>query len=210
MALSGIAILGFVIAHLFGTLKIFLGAEETDEYGEALRELGGDLVPHSYILWILRVGLILAFAVHIHAAFSLDVRNRRARGDSTEADLIAATYASRTMLWSGIIVGLFIVFHLADLSWGTTRYDYERGSVYANQIETFSRPGVTAIYLAGVAAMTLHLQHGLWSLFQSLGVSANAVPHRRRRIFATALAVALGVGYAAIPGRSPLRCHRLT
>jgi succinate dehydrogenase / fumarate reductase cytochrome b subunit len=199
MALSGIAIVGFVIAHLYGTLKIFLGAEETDEYGEALRELGGDLFPHSYLLWILRIGLIVAFVVHIHAAVSLDLRNRRARGDSTETDLIAATYASRTMLWSGIIVGVFIVFHLADLSWGRTGYDYERGSVYANQIETFNRPGITAIYLAGVAAMTVHLQHGLWSLFQSLGVSANAVSHRHRRILASALAVALGVGYAAIP-----------
>jgi succinate dehydrogenase / fumarate reductase cytochrome b subunit len=199
MAWSGIAIVGFVVAHLYGTLKIFLGAEETDGYGEALREFGGDLFPHSYLLWILRIGLILAFIVHIHAAFSLDLRNRRARGDSTGTDLIAATYASRTMLWSGIVVGLFIVFHVADLSCGRTGYDYERGSVYANQIETFNRPGVTAIYLAGVAAMTLHLQHGFWSLFQTLGVSANAVSHRHRRILATALAVALGVGYAVIP-----------
>lgn len=139
MALSGVAIVGFVVVHLIGTLKIFLGAEATNHYGEALRDLGGDLVPRTHLLWLFRIGLILAFAVHLHAAFSLHRRNRRASGANltTKQDFLAANYASRTMLWSGIIVGLFIIFHLADLTWGYLNPGFVRGDAYNNQITSF-------------------------------------------------------------------------
>ena len=201
MALSGLAIFGFVVAHLLGTLKIFLGPGETDAYGEGLRDLGGDLVPSAHILWILRVGLAFAFAVHIHAAFTLDRRNRLARpaGASRQQDYIAATYASRTMLWSGVIVGLFIVFHIADLTWGATNPDFVRGDVYNNQIASFQNPAISAIYLAAVAALSLHLFHGLWSLFQSLGLSHPWLSVAVRRRAAATTAIAVGLGYASIP-----------
>lgn len=201
MALSGIAIVGFVIVHLLGTLKIFLGPGATNEYGEALRNLGEHIIPRTHLLWILRIGLIAAFAIHLHAAFSLDRRNRRANGTArpSRRDRVAATYASRTMLWSGIIVALFIVFHLADLTWGTTNPDFERGNAYNNQIASFRNPVITAVYLLGVAALTGHLFHGLWSLTQSLGVTNPLLSERGRRRVAATIAIAIGVGYASIP-----------
>lgn len=200
MALSGLAIVGFIIVHLIGTLKIFLGPDATNEYGEALRNLGEHLIPRTHLLWILRGGLIVAFAIHIHAAFSLDQRNRRARGKTrpSHQEHLAATYASRTMLWSGIIVGLFIVFHLADLTWGTINPDFERGNAYDNQIASFQNPLLTTVYLLGAAALTNHLFHGLWSMLQSLGALTKLDEQGKRRVAAT-IAIAIGLGYASMP-----------
>ncbi len=181
-------------------MKIFLGPESTNDYGEALRDLGGHLIPRTHLLWIFRIGLLVAFGVHIQAAFSLHRRNKRAVGnrETTGRDYIAATYASRTMLWSGIIVGLFTVFHLADLTWGTIHPDFVRGDAYNNQITSFRNPWVSAVYLLGVAAMTNHLYHGLWSLFRSLGASAQILALVGRRS-AALVAVGIGIGYASIP-----------
>lgn len=201
MALSGLAIVGFVIVHLVGTLKIFLGPEETNAYGEALRDLGGHLIPRTHLLWVFRIGLIAAFTVHIHAAFSLDRRNRRARSSTrmNRPDYLAATFASRTMLWSGVIVGLFVGFHIADLTWGATNPDFVRGDAYNNQIDSFRNPAITGIYLAGVAALTVHLFHGLWSVFQTLAITSPWLPSRTRRRIAATLATVIGLGYASIP-----------
>ncbi len=201
MALSGLAIIGFVVVHLVGTLKIFLGPESTNEYGEALRNLAEHLVPRGHLLWIFRIGLIAAFGVHIHAAFSLDQRNRRANATvrASQSEHLAATYASRTMLWSGLIVGLFIVFHIADLTWGTTNPNFVHGDAYNNQIASFQSPWISAVYLLGVAALTIHLFHGLWSLTQSLGGAMPFLDVAGRRRLAAAIAIAIGVGYASIP-----------
>ncbi len=201
MALSGLAITGFVVVHLIGTLKIFLGPEETNHYGEALRGLGGDLVPHGHLLWILRIGLLLAFAIHLHAAFSLDRRNRAARGPSGRQPrrYSAASYASRTMLWSGIIVGLFIVFHIADLTWGATSDEFVVGEVYDNQIRSFSNPWISGVYLAALVALVAHLHHGLASLVPSLGGRAPWLTEKVRKRIALVVAAAIGAGYASIP-----------
>ena len=201
MALSGIMIVGFVVVHLIGTLKIFLGPAATNEYGEALRDLGGHLVPRTHLLWMFRIGLLAAFAVHIHAAFSLDRRNRRANGvrSRSRRDLVTANYASRTMLWSGIIVGVFIVFHLADLTWGNINPEFERGNAYDNQIASFQNPYITSVYLLGVLALTIHLFHGLWSLTQSVGTTSSLFSLQDRRRAAAALSIAIGLGYASIP-----------
>jgi succinate dehydrogenase / fumarate reductase cytochrome b subunit len=201
MALSGIAIVGFVLVHLVGTLKIFLGPEETNAYGEALRELGGHLVPRTHLLWLLRLGLLGAFGVHIHAAYSLDRRNRRARGKQRydKRSYAAATYASRTVLWSGIIVGLFIIFHIADLTWGATNPDFVHGDAYNNQIDSFSNPVVVLIYLVALVALVLHLHHGLSSLFQSVGSRSAWITETVRRRLAAFTSLAIGLGYASIP-----------
>ena len=117
MALSGIVLVVYVIAHLIGNLKAYFGAEELDAYAEALRDLGGDLFPRTSLLWIMRAGLTLAFVFHVHAAYSLTYTNWKARsGRYQERDYAVASYASRTMRWTGLIVLLFVAFHLADLS----------------------------------------------------------------------------------------------
>jgi succinate dehydrogenase / fumarate reductase cytochrome b subunit len=200
MALSGIFLLGFVLFHLAGNLKVYIGADEINEYGESLRDLGGHLVPRTHLLWIFRLGLILAFAVHIHAAFVLTLRNRRARpvGYESPRDYIVANYASRTMIWSGIIVLLFIVFHLADLTWGTTNPDFFRGDVYGNLVASFERWPVALFYIVANLALGLHIYHGAWSLFQSIGASSPRF-NDWRRWFAMAFALVIVIGNLSFP-----------
>ena len=159
MAITGIAIIGFVIAHMLGNWKIFLpdvdGVPDIDVYAEALRELLVPFAPAHVVLWILRTGLIVAFLLHIHAAYSLTLMNRRARPDGYEGPrhYVAANYASRTMRWSGVIFLAFLLFHLADLTWGIQPMAPEtwaRGEVYANFVASFSRAPVTIFYVVSM------------------------------------------------------------
>ncbi len=122
MAVTGILLLGFVLAHMLGNLHLYESAEKMNHYGEYLREIGTPILPRSGALWIMRAGLIVAFVLHIHAAATLTIMNRQSRpvGYKGGRDYIAANYAARTMRWSGIIVGLYLLFHLADLTWGTS------------------------------------------------------------------------------------------
>ena len=207
MALTGIGLILFVVAHMVGNWKIFLpdidGVPEIDLYAEALRSLLFPLVPEHIVLWILRTGLIAIFLLHIHAAYSLTLINRRARTEAYEGPrtYVAANYASRTMRWSGTIFGFFVLFHLADLTWGAqpaAPATWEHGEVYANFIATFSRAPVTLFYVISMALLGIHLYHGAWSMFQSLGLN-----HPRfnvwRRGFAVSLAVLVFVGNAIMP-----------
>ena len=161
MAITGIAIILFVLAHMVGNWKIFLpdvdGIPDIDIYAEALRQLLVPFAPEHVVLWLLRTGLIVAFLLHIHAAYSLTLMNRRARPDDYQGprNYVAATYASRTMRWSGTIFGAFLLFHLADLTWGIQPMapeTWERGEVYANFVATFSRAPVTALLCGGDGA----------------------------------------------------------
>ena len=200
MAVTGLMLIGFVAFHAIGNLKMYLGAEDINHYGEFLRELLVPILPHTVALWILRVGLIVAFGLHIHSAYSLTRMNERARGTGyvQDRDWQAASAASRTMRWTGIIVGLFILFHLADLTWGTVNPDFVRGDPYRNLVATFSRPPVVAIYLVANVALAVHLFHGAWSMFQSLGLN-NPRWNSWRRSFAIGLAVVIGAINLSFP-----------
>lgn len=173
MALTGIMIMGFVFFHAVGNLKVYLGAQDFNHYGEFLRELLVPFLPRTGTLWLLRGGLIVAFVFHIHAAYGLTRMNQRANDGRYQQsrDWQAATAASRSMRWTGVIIGLFLLFHLADLTWGTVNPDFVRGDVYRNFVATFSRPPVAVIYIVANVALGLHLFHGAWSMFQSLGLN---------------------------------------
>ncbi len=124
----------------------------------------------------MRTGLIVVFLLHVHAAYSLTLMNRRARPDDYQGPrtYLVANYASRTMRWSGIIFLAFLLFHLADLTWGIQPLAPEvwaRGEIYANFIATFSRPPVAIFYVIAMAALAVHIYHGAWSMFQSVGVN---------------------------------------
>lgn len=205
MAITGIGLLLYLLAHLIGNLKIFLGttasgAYEIDLYSEALRSLGGHLVPEESILWLFRIGLISAFVIHIGASAALTRRNWEARGwDRYDAqrNYAAANYASRTMRWGGTIILLFVLFHIADLTVGWANPDFEHGMVYDNIIYSLTRPPVAIFYLVAQAAVAMHIYHGAWSLFQSLG-SVSPTYNSFRRYFATAFALFIFVGNCAI------------
>ncbi len=175
MAITGIVWLGYLAAHMIGNLKLYIGADAINHYGEALRELGGELAPRTHLLWALRIVLIVAFVLHVWSAYSLTLAKWQARGARYDRrDYIAATYASRTMAWSGTIILLFIVFHLADLTWGVepaATGEFFRGDVYGNLIASFERMPIAVAYTVANLALGLHIFHGTWSLFQSLGWS---------------------------------------
>ncbi|HEY7469740.1 MAG TPA: succinate dehydrogenase cytochrome b subunit [Acidimicrobiia bacterium] len=207
MALTGLAIIGFVVLHMIGNWKIFLpdvdGVPDIDIYAHALRELLVPFLPEHVALWILRTGLIVAFLLHVHAAYSLTIMNRRARpvDYNSPRSYVAANYASRTMRWSGVIFLAFLLFHLADLTWGiqpAAPETWERGAVYANFVASFSRAPVTIFYVVAMALLGLHLYHGAWSMFQSMGIN-----HPRfnvaRRYFAIGLAILVTVGNSIMP-----------
>ncbi|MBW3618605.1 MAG: succinate dehydrogenase cytochrome b subunit [Actinobacteria bacterium] len=203
MAITGIVLMGYVLAHLLGNLKLYLGAASIDSYGLWLREsLGYPILPHTATLWIMRIGLLAAFVLHIVAAYQLTVMNKRARtvGYSAKRDYQAADFAARTMRWTGVIVLLFVIYHLADFTWGVevVNPDFEHGAVYANVVASFSRPGVAAWYILANLALGVHLYHGAWSLFQSMGWNNRGLNHLRRG-FATGFAVLITVGNISFP-----------
>ncbi|MEX1126762.1 MAG: succinate dehydrogenase cytochrome b subunit [Acidimicrobiia bacterium] len=207
MAVTGLAIILFVLAHMVGNWKIFLpevdGIPDIDIYADALRQLLVPFAPEHVVLWLLRTGLIVAFLLHIHAAYSLTMMNRRARPDEYQGPrhYVAANYASRTMRWSGTIFGAFLLFHLADLTWGiqpAATETWARGEVYANFVATFSRAPVTIFYVLAMVLLGLHLYHGAWSMFQSLGINHPRF-NAARKVFAIGLAVVVTVGNAIMP-----------
>jgi succinate dehydrogenase / fumarate reductase, cytochrome b subunit len=200
MAVTGIMLMGFVLFHLIGNLKLFISKEELNLYGEALRDIPGHLLPRTVLLWTFRLGLIAAFVIHIHAAASLTILNRKARPDSYKSrrDYVAADFASRTMRWTGVIVALFVVFHLMDLTWGNANPEFLRGDPYNNLVYSMERTPVAIVYILANVALAFHLYHGSWSLFQSLGLN-NPKYNAARRTFAQAFAAIILVGNLTFP-----------
>ena len=208
MAITGIIGIGFVIGHMIGNLKMYLGVvSEGDEqlydidiYGEFLRELLVPILPHGIFLWIMRIVLLGAVVLHIHAAYSLTVLNRKARPVKYQSarDYQVANFASRTMRWTGIIVALFIIWHLADLTWGWANPDFVKGAVYYNIDTSLSRLPVAILYIVANIALGIHLFHGTWSLFQSIGWS-NPRFNNWRRYLATGVATIVVVGNVSFP-----------
>ncbi len=203
MAVTGIVLLGYVLIHMIGNLHLYEGRDEIFEYGEALRDLGGALAPRTFILWVLRLGLIAAFVLHIHSAYSLAIKNRGKRpvGYQSRRDYVAADYASRTMVWGGTIILLFLLFHLADLTLGVepaATGEFVTGEIYDNVVASLSRWPVAILYIVANVALAFHIYHGAWSLFQSLGVN-NPRFNVWRRWFAAGFAAVILVGNVSFP-----------
>jgi succinate dehydrogenase / fumarate reductase cytochrome b subunit len=208
MAITGIIGIGFVVGHMIGNLKVYLGVVvegndkvyDIDYYGEFLRDILVPILPRTIFLWGLRLVLIGALLLHLHAAYSLTVLNRKARPVKYQSarDYQVANFASRTMRWTGIIVLLFLAFHLADLTWGWANPDYVRGAPYLNIDASLSRLPVAVFYILANIALGIHLFHGTWSLFQSMGWSSPRFNSWRRGL-ATAIATVVVVGNVSIP-----------
>jgi succinate dehydrogenase / fumarate reductase cytochrome b subunit len=202
MAITGIGLIGFVVAHMIGNLHLYEGPHQVNAYGEALRDLGGHLAPRTFVLWILRIGLIVFFFLHIHSAYGLTRMNLQANSGAKyqeSRNYVAANFASRTMRWTGVIVGLYVLFHLADLSWGKMHPGtYVRGNVYYNATTSLSTWPIALIYIAANVALAVHIFHGAWSMFQSLGIN-NPKYNSLRRAFAGGLAAIILVGNLSFP-----------
>ncbi len=201
MATSGLVLLLFVIAHMLGNLKAWLSGRELDAYSEFLRRMGEPIAPHSWVLWIVRIIVFAAFAVHIYLAIELSVRNRRARQQRyAHPGHVQANPAAFTMRWGGLAIFLFVIFHLANFTWGWIHPDYVfiRGAVYHNVLGAFNVWWITVIYVLAMAALALHLYHGTWSMFQTWGVNNRRWDLIIRRS-ATTLAIVIFLGYISVP-----------
>ena len=196
MAITGLMMMGFVFFHMFGNLKMYLGPEEFNEYAHGLRTMLHPILPNQLFLWIMRTGLIVAFILHLHSAYSLTMMNRRARPVKYQSkrDYIAANFASQTMRWSGIIVLAFIGFHLLNLTFGKVAAPgFEDGMVYQNVVYALDQPWVAAIYIVSNLALGVHLFHGAWSLFQSLGVNSPRLNPLRKGFAIGFTAIVIGL-----------------
>ncbi len=203
MAATGVVLIGFVVAHMLGNLKIFLGAAAIDTYAAFLRTMGEPLFPYSALLWIVRVVLLTCVTLHIVAAVQLTRMSRAARPHGYDTkESIATTYAARTMRWSAVILVLFIVYHLLHLTGGVVGFQpgqFRDLSVYRNVVAGFSVWYVSLFYIVAMACLCLHLDHGIWSLLQTLGWNSARTTSTLRRL-SRGVALAVFVGFISVPG----------
>jgi succinate dehydrogenase / fumarate reductase cytochrome b subunit len=191
---TGLILFGFVIGHLVGNLQVYQGPEKLNAYGVLLRKFGS-------LLWTARIVLLAAVALHIWAAVSLTRSNRRARSVGYESFAPqASTYASRTMRWSGVLILLFVVYHLLHFTFGShvVHPDFVHGDIYHNFIVGFQNPLVSFFYIVSMLALGLHLYHGAWSTLQTLGASHPTVDGVRKGV-AAAVAAAIVLGNISMP-----------
>ena len=199
MAVSGIVLFGFVLGHMVGNLKLYEGPEVLNAYARFLRTVGTPAVPPSGLLWIARSVLLVAVVLHVWASWQVTRMSRAARPSAYDRRaVVQASYASRTMRWGGVIILLFVVYHLLDLTFGKLNPSFREGDVYHNVVASFSVWWVAAFYVVAQVALGFHLYHGLWSLFQSLGWSHPRF-NRWRRGFATAFAWIITLGNVSFP-----------
>ncbi|APT91781.1 succinate dehydrogenase [Corynebacterium phocae] len=188
MAVTGLLFALFVVGHMAGNLKIYLpahdGEEAIDVYGHFLRELGEPLIPYGYFLWIVRMVLLAAIIAHIYGAIVLTARSKASRGKFSRTNLMGGldSFATRTMLVTGIVLLLFIVFHILDLTLGVTPAapdEFIHGAVKHNMIATFSRWPVTIFYVLANLCLFLHLTHGIRLAASDLGLTGK----KTRQVF---------------------------
>jgi succinate dehydrogenase / fumarate reductase cytochrome b subunit len=182
MAVSGIVGLGYVFAHMLGNLKLYQSAADFNAYADFLRRLLYPILPESGTLNLLRAVLLAALIVHVVSAYQLTVMNRKARPQRYQGarDYVVADFAARTMRWTGVIVLLFIGYHLADLTFGWVNPAPAGSTPYEKVVASFSSIPIAAFYLVANTALGFHLYHGTWSLFQSMGWNNRRFNHLRR------------------------------
>src|ERR1700677_3351208 len=202
MAVTGVVLVGFVIAHMVGNLKIFLGKEAIDSYASFLRTMGEPLVPYETLLWTARSILLVSVVLHIVAAVQLTLMNWSARPRAYQTKRsIATSYAALTMRWSGVILAVFVVYHLLHLTVGAVGFQpdgFRHLQVYENVVAAFSVWYVSLFYIVAMAALCLHLDHGAWSMFQTLGLN-NGGMSPALRVLSRVVAIVVFAGFISVP-----------
>lgn len=199
MAVTGIILFGFILVHMVGNLHLYEGPQYMNDYGRFLRQVGAPAIPPHAALWIARAVLLAAVVLHIWAAWQVSRMNREARPVRYEQRAKKHTsYASRTMRWGGVIILLFVIYHLLHFTSGTVHPDFREGEPYHNVVAGFRIWWVSLFYIVAQAALGLHLYHGMWSLFQSLGWNHPRF-NRWRDVFAHTFAWVITVGNISFP-----------
>jgi succinate dehydrogenase / fumarate reductase cytochrome b subunit len=201
MAVTGILLVLFLVAHMLGNLKIFVGASSFDHYAHWLRDIGTPLLPRTWYLWIQRTVLTVAVIGHIWSATVLAMRARAARPVRyAHRQSVQGSYAARTMRWGGVIIMLFVIYHILDLTTGQLNPAADKHHPYANVVADFAagRWYVTLFYALAILAIGFHLRHGIFSAVRTLGQQTQR-GQRRARAAALAIAVVLCAGYLSVP-----------
>lgn len=192
MAITGMILFGFVLVHMAGNLQVFLGQEKFDAYGRLLRV-------EPALLWFARLVLLVSVLLHIVASIQLAALNQKSRPLAYQKrTAIDSSLASRTMMWSGPLLAVFIVYHILHFTLGVVHPNYQDGRVYDNVISGFRVIPVAIVYIVSMILLGMHLNHGLWSMFQSIGVSNPRYSAGLRR-FAKFFSVLIVLGFIAIP-----------
>jgi succinate dehydrogenase / fumarate reductase cytochrome b subunit len=192
MAVTGVILFLFVVGHLLGNLQIFAGPERLNAYAAFLKRTGE-------VLWVARAVLLVALVLHIVAAVQVSVASKRARPIPYAMKKNVETgYAARTMLWSGPLIFVYVVYHLAMFTFLATGPGYSPTDVYRNEVLAFRVPAISAVYVLAIVFLGMHLYHGAWSMLHTLGASNPRYRVLRRKV-APAVAIAITAGYIAIP-----------
>ena len=192
MAVTGLILFTYVLAHLIGNLQIYLGREQINAYAEFLHS-------KPALLWIARLVLLTVVSLHIVTSIQLWLLKRKARPVGyVKEDDPPAGYASRTMLWSGPIIAAFVVFHILHLTTGSVSLPFRELDVYDNVVNGFRIVPVSIAYIVAMALLCLHLYHGVWSMFQSLGISHPRYTPLLKRLSAI-VAIFIAAGNISIP-----------
>jgi len=205
MAVTGLILISYLLAHMYGNLKAFAGPEAFNEYAHHLRTLGEPILPYSGALWVIRVVLIISILGHMYAAFSLWSRARKARGGlrryySNKARLgVQRTYASFTLRWGGVVILLFVIYHLLHLTWNIVHPGGAAAEPYDRLVNGFQIWSVVLAYTIAVIAVGLHVRHGTWSALTTLGANTSSLARRRLNVLAYAVAGLLTVGFLLPP-----------
>ena len=180
MAITGLIFGLYVLVHMVGNLKIYMpdhaGVAAINEYGEFLRTMGGPIFPRESILWVFRIVLLVALVLHVHGAFALHGRSTRSRGKFKRTNLVGGlnSFSTRSMLVTGLILLLFVIFHVLDLTMGVAPAApdaFAHGEIYANLIASFSRWPVAIFYILAMVVLFLHLSHGIYLAVSDLGIT---------------------------------------
>ncbi|MCF6469705.1 succinate dehydrogenase cytochrome b subunit [Nonomuraea sp. MG754425] len=201
MAVTGAVMVGFLVLHMLGNLKIFFGRDSFNDYAHALRTLLEPIAPYRSVLTILEIGLVLAVVLHMWAAISLSYRAGKARPVKYVAKKSQANgYTTHIMRWGGLTIVFFVIWHLLDLTFGVVNPKGFDSAPADRMIAGFdpSRWWVTLLYLVAVVMVGLHLRHGIWSAFQTLGW-ANRDRNKVLRATAGLISIVLVVGFLAPP-----------
>ena len=190
MAVSGFILFGFVFGHMIGNLKLYKGPEAVNSYAEGLRTVGAPFLGQGEGLWIARAVMLVSALAHVVTVVQLTMKNRAARPVSyTEKKNRAATYAARTMIWTGPTLAAFVVYHILHLTLGWVHPSFSQTDVYQNIVAAFRVWYISAFYIVAMIGLGYHMIHGVWSLFQSLGLNNNRYTASIRWFASTVTAV---------------------
>lgn len=207
MAVTGIIMVLFLIAHAYGNFKVFSGQAAFDGYSEHLRLLGDPVLPYGGALWVLRIVLLASVLVHIYAAVVLWARNRGATAGKGASRYVSTkarrghqrSYASFTMRWGGVVIALFVIYHVLHLTTNHIAPGGASGSPYERMINGFELWPVVLSYTIAMIALGFHLRHGLWAAFASIGWNRSPRVKHNLNVTAVVLAVALVAAFLIPP-----------